>query len=512
MKTLLLRKWSTFCLQVSALAIILALLSGCTQDADLASSGSASTGSASSGTTVESASTQLPYIPREQDTQPNNTRVGKLKISENRRYLVDQQDQPFFWLADTAWELFRRLDKAETDLYFQNRVQKGFTVVQAAIVTPLSGWSKPNRQGHSAFEGDIRFPNEAYFAHVDHVVQQAEELGLVMALLPAWSDFAASSSSELSVGDNAYRYGHYLGTRYHGQENIVWVLGGDTNPQENLSMWRGLAQGLKENSDHLVTFHPLGDRTSSTWFHDDSWLDFNMLQSGHGWDNPNYAAVLADYQREPTKPIVDAEPRYENINGIARLGKQRISAHQVRKAAYNAMLSGAFGHTYGANEIWQFYMNNGEDGYDGAGLYGADTHWSNALDFVGAWQMRHLRVAFERYPWYEFEPVHAVVRGGSSAGGGFTPAAVSTKNEAVLIYIPAGQSIELAINDVSLIEDAEWFDPRTGEFSQVDREMIRANHFRPPVQSADPDAADYLLIIKTSLSATGKNAPIPESK
>ena len=496
MKTSPLSQRPAFCVQICVWVFTIVLLNGCTPVTNLGPS----------STKIESTETQLVYA------QPPADRMGILQVSKNQRYLVDQQEQPFFWLADTAWELFRRLDKAETERYFQNRVEKGFTVVQAAIVTPLSGWDKPNRQGHSAFEGNVLFPNEDYFGHVDHVVQQAEEMGLVMALLPAWSDFADSNRSALSIRDNAYRYGLYLGERYHQQKNIIWVVGGDTNPQENLEMWRNLARGLEESSEQLITFHPLGDQTSSSWFHNDSWLDFNMLQSGHGWDNPNYAAVLADYQREPTKPIVDAEPRYENINGIARLGKRRISAHQVRKAAYNAMLSGAFGHTYGANEIWQFYMDNGEDGYDGAGLYGANIHWSDALDFAGAWQMRHLRVLFEKYPWHDFEPAHAVVRSGSGAGGSFAPAAVSTKSEVVLIYIPEGQSIELAINDTSLIQDAEWFDPRTGEFSPVDREMIRDNYFTPPVELADSGAVDYLLIVETSLSAAGKNAPIPESK
>lgn len=435
--------------------------------------------------------------------------VGKLQVSTNQRYLVDQQGQPFFWLGDTAWELLRRLDRAETERYLQDRAQKGFTVIQAAVVSPLSGWTKPNAAGDPPFLGDVTRPNEAYFAHVDHVVQQTAELGLIMALLPAWSDHASSNRSLLAEGENAYEYGRFLGQRYAAQDNIVWVVGGDTDPQDTLQVWRDLARGLDETSDHLITFHPIGNATSATWFHEDPWLDFNMLQSGHGWDNKNYEVVLADYERLPTKPIIDAEPRYENINEIARLGQRRIDAQQVRKAAYNALLSGAFGHTYGANEIWQFYMQNGEDGYGGEGLYGATIHWTEALDLAGAWQMSHMRTLFERYPWHEFEPVHQLVRSGSSAGGDFVPAAVSTKSESVIIYIPQGQTIELNINVPSLIERAEWFDPRTGEFLSVPKEMIQANRFMPPAASDDLGATDYVLVLKTSLSATGKNAPIP---
>ena len=33
---------------------------------------------------------------------------GPLKVSPNHRFLVRADGTPFFWLADTAWELFHR--------------------------------------------------------------------------------------------------------------------------------------------------------------------------------------------------------------------------------------------------------------------------------------------------------------------------------------------------------------------------------------------------------------------
>ena len=32
-----------------------------------------------------------------------------------------------------------------------------------------------------------------------------------------------------------------------------------------------------------ASFHPRGGETSSTWFHDDAWLDFNMHQKAMDW-------------------------------------------------------------------------------------------------------------------------------------------------------------------------------------------------------------------------------------
>ena len=40
-------------------------------------------------------------------------RPSMLKVSENRRFLVGVDGSPFFYLGDTAWELFHRLNREE---------------------------------------------------------------------------------------------------------------------------------------------------------------------------------------------------------------------------------------------------------------------------------------------------------------------------------------------------------------------------------------------------------------
>ena len=50
---------------------------------------------------------------------------GKLMVSENHRFLVFEDGTPFFYLGDTAWELFHRLSKAETENYLGNRRKNG---------------------------------------------------------------------------------------------------------------------------------------------------------------------------------------------------------------------------------------------------------------------------------------------------------------------------------------------------------------------------------------------------
>src|SRR5678815_2392146 len=111
----------------------------------------------------------------------------RLKVSENRRYLQYEDGRPFFYLGDTAWELFHRLNREEATQYLTNRAQKGFTVIQAVVLAQLGGLTVPNPYGDLPLvEKDPARPVEAYFQHVDFIVNKAEELGLFVGMLPTW--------------------------------------------------------------------------------------------------------------------------------------------------------------------------------------------------------------------------------------------------------------------------------------------------------------------------------------
>src|ERR1051325_3051984 len=118
-----------------------------------------------------------------------NAATTPLKVSGNRRFLVTATGQSFFYLGDTAWELFHRLNREEADRYLRNRAGKGFTVIQAVALAELDGLHDPNPYGHTPLEDDAPTrPNEEYFRHVDWIVAQAEALGLYIGMLPTWGD------------------------------------------------------------------------------------------------------------------------------------------------------------------------------------------------------------------------------------------------------------------------------------------------------------------------------------
>ncbi len=336
---------------------------------------------------------------------------GGLRVSENGRFLVIEDGQPFFYVGDTAWELFHRLNREEAEHYLRDRAGKGFTVIQAVALAEFDGLESHNAYGEvPLIEGDPTRPNERYFEHVDWVVDTAERLGLYIGMLPTWGDKWNRKwgvGPEVFTPENAEAYGEWLGRRYRDKP-IIWILGGDRNPEieEHLAIVRAMARGLRrgDGGRHLMTFHPQGGASSSRWFHDDDWLDFNMLQSGHSRRNtPNHEMIAADYARTPVKPCLDGEPCYENhpVNWNPTLG--RFGDHDVRKAAYWAVFAGAHGHTYGCHEIWQFYAPERPP------ISHAMTPWREALQLPGAGQMRHLRALMESRPFLSRIPDQALI-------------------------------------------------------------------------------------------------------
>src|SRR4051812_37165250 len=86
------------------------------------------------------------------------------RVGDDRRTLIDQHGKPFFYLGDTAWELFHRLSQDEAGVYLRDRASARFNVIQAVVLAELDGLSQPNAQGHRPLlDNDPTRPDEAYF-------------------------------------------------------------------------------------------------------------------------------------------------------------------------------------------------------------------------------------------------------------------------------------------------------------------------------------------------------------
>lgn len=431
---------------------------------------------------------------------------GKLKVSDNKRFLVHEDDTPFFYLGDTGWELFHRLNKADTEKYLENRRAKGFTVIQAVALAELDGLNTPNTEGNKPLiNNDPLKPNEAYWQHVDWVIKKAEEKGLYIGLLPTWGDKVDpqgwGKGPKIFNKDNAFGYGRWIGLRYKDYKNIIWINGGDRQGGgDNFPVWDALAQGIKSvDKNHLMTFHPMGENSSSQWFHNSTWLDFNMAQTGHG--QRSYAAykrfIVSDYNLSPLKPCLDGEPRYEDhpVNWNPNVMGWFDEA-DVRQALYWNLFSGAFGHTYGCHPIWQMKTPERE----AVGL--ARNNWYDVLDLPGAGDLIHARRLIESRPFTSRVPDQSLIEPSYFPE---TDYVVATRGDGyAFIYFPTGWSAEIDLTKFGVDAiHAYWFDPRTGETTLIETiEVMKVWKFTPP---SGGRGNDWILILDDA--SKGFNLP-----
>lgn len=408
---------------------------------------------------------------RQTDARPANTQQ-QLVVSENGHYLEYKNGEPFFWLGDTAWELFHRLDREEATRYLENRAQKGFTVIQTVVLAEFDGLHTPNAYGDTPLiEDDPSRPSEAYFKHVDFIVGKARKLGLFIGMLPSWGDKVVKRwgvGPEIFTPENAFVYGKFLGGRYKNNP-IIWILGGDRSPDNDhhIAVWDAMAKGISEGSGggQLITFHPQGGTNSAKWFHEKDWLDLNTFQSGHGERNiPNYKMLRDTYRLTPAKPVLDAEPNYEDHPvGWKPEELGWFDDFDSRRAGYWSMLSGACGHTYGNHNIWQML----EPGREPVSF--ARTGWRFALDHPGAFQAGFMRRLFELLPWQTLQPAQSILKNNNPEGPAYQVAAVSSAGDFLLAYTPYGKALEIDFSKLKAQNlTARWFNPRDGEFWPVD--------------------------------------------
>lgn len=405
--------------------------------------------------------------------------TGWLKVSDNKRFLATQEGKPFFWLGDTGWELFHKLNRKEAILYLTDRAAKGFTVIQAVVVAEMNGLTDPNAYGQVPFtDTNAARPNEGYFRYVDELIAAAGKLGLYVALVPTWGSWTVQEKHPLFpprhffTKDNSRGFGYFLGHRYRNVPNLIWVLGGDRNPVGYEDTWNRMAEGLKagDSGKHLITYHPNGGWSSSAFWQQASWLDFNMVQTGHATRFANsYAYIEHDYRQQPVKPVLDAETNYEDGAVSFHPSNGRFTDYDVRVSSYYSVFAGGFGITYGGNDIWQ--MNTGKNP-----VAYARNHWKASLQLPGAAQMGYLRKLMESRPFFTRIPDTTLLLPSTrsllpmedrpglhlQATRDGTPG----KKDAtyVMVYLPAGRGIRLRTEVLAAPQlKAWWFNPRTGK-------------------------------------------------
>jgi len=346
-------------------------------------------------------------------------------------------------------------------------------------------------------------PNEPYFRFVDDIIHCAAEKGLYVGLLPTWADKITSLwglGPEIFNAENARVYGKYLGRRYRNESNILWILGGDRPADGYELLWAAMAEGIIEGLGRrpFFTYHPRGGNSSSEWLHNAEWLDMNMWQSGHVLlDTPNWEMIASDYNRLPTKPVLDAEPNYEDhpIDPFLRKWQAeygRYNDYDTRKQAYRAVFAGACGHTYGHHSVWQFWTLQREP------INFPMPTWDEAILASGARQMMHLKNLMLSRPYLSRIPAQDMLldlpdlppvdnRKHFDTIRATHPCATRcAEGTYAMVYFPqAEQSLRVDLSCLSGRVKAWWFDPRNGKVHVAGEHPNKITTFTSPIAGPD---------------------------
>jgi hypothetical protein len=451
--------------------------------------------------------------------------LAPFEVSANHRFFQNRDQTPFFWLGDTAWLLFKRLNREEAERYLEDRRAKGFNIVQVMV---LHTAGDINAYGSAALlEQDPGRPNVTagndlakegeydFWDHVDWIVDKAAEKGIHVGMVAAWGSVARGG--HLNEG-NVEAYTRFLAQRYGNRPNIVWLTGGDTQGDRETEVWRKMGSTFRQlDANHLVTFHPFGRTQSSTWFHAEEWLDFNMFQSGHrryGQDDTagakeedNWRYVLEDYAKVPAKPTLDGEPSYEGIpQGLHDPKEPYWNDADARRYAYWSVFAGAAGHTYGHSAVMQMHKPEFGDG-----AYGVRKFWHDAINDPGAGQMQYLKKLMLSRPYFERVPAQEVIAG---ENGERYERVIATRGERyVLAYTYTGRPIRAYMGAIAGSRvRAWWYNPRDGSAAEIGVfENGGARRFDPPGEQAAGN--DWVLVLDdeaAGFAAPGVAAASPE--
>jgi hypothetical protein len=442
------------------------------------------------------------------NTGTNPVLYPQLRVSENKRFLITETGDPFFWLGDTGWLLFTKLSREEGEKYFEDRRQKGFNVIQVMVIHNIK--KALNYYGDSALiDNDIENPlttpgNSAdnagqydYWDHIDYLVNLAQKKGIYMALVPVWGSNVKNGSISR---EKARKYAVWLAGRYKDKSNVIWLNGGDIKGSDSTAIWNIIGSTIREICPgQLISFHPYGRTQSSEWFHNESWLDFNMFQSGHrrydqdtmglcyGEDNWKY--VVIDYNKNPTKPTMDGEPSYEGIpQGLHDPTQPYWTDSDVRRYAYWSVFAGGCGFTYGNNAIMQFHKAD-----DKESSYGVKDNWDVALNAPGASQMKYLKQLMLSRPYFDRIPAQDLISG--RPGERYDYLAATKGKDYAFIYTCNGSTMNINLDKMQLKRiRASWYNPRSGLFTKIgDYEAKGIKTFDPPGEKSDGN--DWVLIL-----------------
>jgi Protein of unknown function (DUF4038)/Putative collagen-binding domain of a collagenase len=427
-----------------------------------------------------------------------------LSVSSDGRFLVDARGTPFRLQGEAAWSLIANLTGAEVDAYLADREEKGFNAVLINLLEHRYAAKAPkNRAGEAPFRtpGDFSTPEAAYFNFAASVVEKARARGFLVLLAPAYPGYGCPASASpdnegwsVEMGNSAkgacLAYGRYVGKRFVGFDNVLWVQGGDCMPAPGSALEAcalDVMAGIREAGGKALHTGHWSPNTLST---DEAAFEGAMqVEAAYQYRSPQTACQRA-FARAPPLPAFLVESGYEN---------ERIqgSVAPARKYLYWASLTCTAGVISGSRPIWLF-----------------DDGWEKALDSPGANDVERLGHLLDTLPWQALVPSGLAGMRQLVLSAGGTPgekdevvAAATPDGQALVAYVPPGtgggnRSFILDVRALAGPADARFYNPWTGAWLPIGRVPTEAPRWFTTPGDNGSGYDDWVLVLQRPAKET----------
>jgi hypothetical protein len=411
-----------------------------------------------------------------------------LRVSPNGRYVTDSAGRPFLINQASSWGLIQSLSTEDARSYLDQLAARGWNSVMVSIISydeRMPG-DPPSWRGTDPFlqRWDFSTPNEAYFAHADTILMLARERGMLVTLVPSylgfpddptqgWADELLSSSNSV---EKSRAYGRYLGKRYKRFDNLVWVAGGDNLPARGSELeahMRAIVEGIRtEDPDHLWTAHWSGMDAGTVSSENSDFADLIDLDGYYAFNYPlTYEKDLEQYSHRSGRPLIHLDMSYETEWG----GEPA----EIRRRAYDAILSGAAGSSFNAGPDWYLFRN------------------FRKMDTPGTRETQHWFKLFSSQPWHELTPDvdHSALTDGFGERGSasYVCAAHTPDYRVIMAYLANGGSVTVDLGKLpGKSARVTWYDPTNGRTAGVTE---RAAEGRAALSA--PSGHSWVLIVES---------------
>jgi len=416
---------------------------------------------------------------------------GALKVSENHRYLTYEDGTPFLWMGGTAWQLPVAASFDEWKNYIDDRASKNFNIVQIAPARRFNKNSTrfpKNKKGDVSFFADDKW-NPAYWQEFDRFIEYANSKDIVVVIIGL-----AEPVYEIPSLDNARLFARNISARTDGY-HVILAPAFDVYQNEWFYHYDNVGNYIKA-SHNLITQHPgtpvSGSQNSfAAHFHNESYLDFALNQTGHNGGNVDKCYKRARlwnielWNDKPTKPFINAEAYYSSGKYAGKFSSNVYNGtdKNARALGWLSWLSGSMGYTYGATGIWNYGQKTNNE---------ITIPLKEAMKYKSSTQMKYMVDFLAAIHWWELIPIHSAIHSDIKNQTKKMALAIARNGKFGVAYLPDNKFITIDMSKFSVKTDATWFNPITAVYTKSE-EII--NHKNEHTFYA-PRKGEWVLLIK----------------